>query len=789
MKISATTLFSLALIIGFIFPKNTAAQNLPDEWQISDDGKRLVIGGNETMGFFDESVIHNIELWFDEANYWTLLTNNYQSSTDLGALMIVDGDTLESEVGVRFKGQTSYQQTQGEQKKSFNITLDFVDENQDIAGYETINLNNGFQDPSFMREVLYLHFSRRHNPSLKANYAQLFINGENWGPYPCVQGLDGDFLQEWFLSSDGTRWRALKTIGGGGGPGGGGTGGPFGTGYSSLNWLNTSDTSEYKKYYTLKKTHKDNPWEDLVKTCDILGNTPLASLEDSIKLYMDLDRTLWYLATEILFADDDGYVHKGGMDYYLYWEPETGRMVPLEYDGNSVMLNMNVNWSPFYNQTDNRFVLMNRLFAVPAIRQRYLAHVRTMIEESFVQADIVEAIDNYFEMVGPLVQDDDKYLYTYNQFVNEKENLKNLFQQRRNNILGNTEVGQQGLAISNANYSSPAGAWTAPQANESVTVTAAVSGTAGISAVNLYYAAGLVGVFSKTSMHDDGAHGDGAANDGIFGAEIPGQGNGEYVRFYIEAIANNTPKTASYLPKGAEHDVYVYRVAVSDFVASDVVVNELMASNESTASDQDGEFEDWIELYNNSSSSIDLSGWFLSDKFDDLQKWTFPAGTFIDGNGYLIVWADENGSQAGLHANFKLSASGESLYLVDPNLAIAQEIIFGEQTTDMGYARVPNGNGDFVIQLPTFNANNDVLNAVEDVTTTTAIDIFPNPASSTVFIKTNIAQQVKLEVLNTIGQRIYESEIIGQARLDIATWPAGMYWLKLGTEAQKLVVE
>jgi spore coat protein CotH len=788
MKIAATTLIGLAVITGFVFPKNTAAQNLPDEWRMSDDGKRLIIGGNETKGFFDESVIHSIELWFDEPNYWTLLTNNYQSGTDLGALMIVDGDTLESEVGVHFKGQTSYQQTQGEQKKSFNITLDFADENQDIEGYETLNLNNGFQDPSFMRELLYLHLSRRHNPSLKGNYAQLFINGENWGPYPCVQGLDGDFLKEWFLSSDGTRWRALKTIGGGG-PGSGGTGGPFGTGYSSLNWLNTSDTSEYKKFYTLKKTHKENPWEDLVKTCDKLGNTPLAALEDSIKLYMDLDRTLWFLATEIIFADDDGYAHKGGMDYYLYWEPETGRMVPLEYDGNSAMLGMNINWSPFYNQNDDRFVLMNRLFAVPAIRQRYLAHVRTMMEESFVQTDIEAAIDNYFEMVGPLVQDDSKYLYTYNQFVTEKENLKNLFQQRRNNILANTEVAQQGLDISNVNYSSQAGEWTAPQANESVTVTAQIGGAAGIHAANLYYGTGLVGVFSKTTMHDDGAHGDGAANDGIFGAEIPGQGNGVYVRFYMEAIAANTPKTASYLPKGAEHDVYVYRVGTTDFVASDVVINEIMASNETTASDQDGEFDDWIELYNNSSSSMDLSGWFLSDKSDDLQKWSFPTGTFIEGNGYLVVWADENGSQAGLHANFKLSASGESLYLVDPNLAIAQEIIFGEQTTDMGYARVPNGTGDFVIQPPTFGANNDLLNAVEDLAAHAVVDIYPNPASGAVFIKTNKAQGVALEVLNTIGQRLFLGEIFGQAWLDVAQWPAGVYWVKVGDETRKLVVE
>ncbi len=341
------------------------AQSLPDEMRFSADGRRLVSGGNETTGFYDESQLHTIELIFDEANYWTLLTNNYQSGTDLGAVMVLNGDTLEHEVGVRFKGQTSYSMNQNSQKKSFNITLDFADPDQDIDGYETLNLNNCFQDPSFIREMIYLHQSRNHNQSLKANYVNLYINGQYWGPYPSVQALDNKFIREWFLSSDGTRWRALKTIGGGGGPGGGGgTGGPFGTGYSSLNWLNTTDTAEYKKYYTLKKANKTNPWDDLVKVCDKLNNTPSASLEDTIKNYMDLDRTLWFLATEIAFADDDGYVNKGGMDYFLYWEPETKLMVPLEYDGNSIMESMTATWSPFYHANDTDYALIRVCFEI-----------------------------------------------------------------------------------------------------------------------------------------------------------------------------------------------------------------------------------------------------------------------------------------------------------------------------------------------------------------------------------------------------------------------------------------
>ncbi|MBK9016151.1 MAG: CotH kinase family protein [Saprospiraceae bacterium] len=786
MKTIKTPLLILA-ILAYAFGK-MGAQNLPDEMHFSPDGKRLITGGNVTTGFYDESAFHTIELIFDEPNYWSLLTNNYQSGTDLGAVMVLNGDTLANEVGVRFKGQTSYSQNQNSQKKSFNITLDWADPDQDIEGYETLNLNNCFQDPSFMREVLYLHQSRQHTQSLKANYVQLYINGVYWGPYPNVQALDGKFTKEWFQSSDGTRWRALKTIGGGG-PGGG-TGGPFGTGYCSLNWLGTTDSSEYKKYYTLKKTNKTNPWEDLIKVCDKLNNTPLASLEDTIKNYMDLDRTLWFLATEIAFADDDGYVFKGGMDYYLYWEPETNRIVPIEYDGNTILEPMNASWGAFYNQNDTRYPLLNRLLAVPAIRQRYLAHLRTIMQDAVGQAEIDGQIDAYFEMIDPYVATDTKKIYTYQEFVSEKNALKTLFQTRRNTVNNNAEVNVQGLTVADVNMVSANGTWTSPDAGQPVTVTAQVSGALGVSKVNLHFGSGLVGIFDETEMFDDGAHGDGAASDGLFGAEIPAFGNGDYVRFYIEALANNTAKTATYFPKGAEYDVFVYQVGVTQFFDSEVVINEIMASNEAAVADQDGEFEDWIELYNNAADVVDLSGWHLTDSYTNLAKWTFPDGTTIPGNGYLIVWADENGSQSGLHANFKLSASGESLYLLDDQQRIGQEVVFGDQQTDLGYARVPNGTGDFVIQAHTFNANNENgVNAVADIAEQNRLEIYPNPASGQVTVCSTSSQLGRLQVFNALGQMVLEEEARFATKLDVSNWQSGVYWVRAGEEPRKLVVK
>ena len=54
---------------------------------------------------------------------------------------------------------------------------------------------------------------------------------------------------------------------------------------------------------------------------------------DYLNQYLDLDATLWHLAVEIIFSDDDSYINKGGMDYYIYYDLYNERILPIEYDG------------------------------------------------------------------------------------------------------------------------------------------------------------------------------------------------------------------------------------------------------------------------------------------------------------------------------------------------------------------------------------------------------------------------------------------------------------------------
>jgi len=122
-----------------------------------------------------------------------------------------------------------------------------------------------------------------------------------------------------------------------------------------------------------------------------------------------------------------------------------------------------------------------------------------------------------------------------------------------------------------------------------------------------------------------------------------------------------------------------------------------MASNVSCIEDPEGQCDDWIEIYNYGVDAVDLGGMYLTDNLSDPVKWQIPANdptlTTIDPGGYLLIWADGDTSDAGLHANFKLSATGEEIGLFKSDgITLLDSVIFDEQTSDISYGRYPDGS-------------------------------------------------------------------------------------------------
>jgi hypothetical protein len=134
----------------------------------------------QVPGLYEETVLRTLHLEFHQSDWWEQLERNYATKVNLSADLIVD-DVLYPDVGVRFKGFTSYQRAARSYKRSFNIEIDDVHDDQRLMGYRTLNLHNAYNDPSFLREVLYSNLARRYIPNVKANFVLLTINGESWG--------------------------------------------------------------------------------------------------------------------------------------------------------------------------------------------------------------------------------------------------------------------------------------------------------------------------------------------------------------------------------------------------------------------------------------------------------------------------------------------------------------------------------------------------------------------------------------------------------------------------------
>lgn len=133
--------------------------------------------------------------------------------------------------------------------------------------------------------------------------------------------------------------------------------------------------------------------------------------------------------------------------------------------------------------------------------------------------------------------------------------------------------------------------------------------------------------------------------------------------------------------------------------AVDLAINEVMASNTLTKADPQGQYDDWIEIYNFGSTPLDVGGLYLTDDLNDPTQWQIPAGdpdlTTIAPGGYLLIWADGDLDGQGLHASFRLSAGGEEIGLFDADGAtLIDSMVFPKLVADVSYGRQPDGGED-----------------------------------------------------------------------------------------------
>lgn len=168
-----------------------------------------------------------------------------------------------------------------------------------------------------------------------------------------------------------------------------------------------------------------------------------------------------------------------------------------------------------------------------------------------------------------------------------------------------------------------------------------------------------------------------------------------------------------YDPNGAWRfdNIRVLGVAVEGTPNGPTVrINEIMASNGGTLADEDGDFEDWIELHNFGEESVNLSGIGLSDDFDNAFRWVLPEIHLGPGE-FLLVWAsgkDRRAPGGELHTNFSIASSGEEILLTAPDGSRIDELPPTNIPRDISLGRSPDGTGDwFFFSETTPGASNE----------------------------------------------------------------------------------
>ena len=280
-------------------------------------GPKLTVGdvkqySNEPL--YDMKVLRTLFLEFEDADWEKELADFYHTDVDVPAKLTVDGKVYR-DVGVHFRGASSFMMVPEGRKRSLNLSMNFVHDEQRLGGYRTLNLLNSNQDPTFLRTVLYHHVARQYIPAPKANYMRVVINGESWGIYVNAQQFNSDFTKEWFGSTKGARWKVPGSPGGRGG----------------LAYLG-EDMAPYKRLYEIKTKDDPKVWADFIRMCKVLNETPPEKLEAALEPLLDIDGALKFLALDKTFINNDGYWVRAS-DYSIYQDIK-GKFHVIPHDAN-----------------------------------------------------------------------------------------------------------------------------------------------------------------------------------------------------------------------------------------------------------------------------------------------------------------------------------------------------------------------------------------------------------------------------------------------------------------------
>ena len=499
---------------------------------------------------YNPAVITKIEIFFEDENW------NYQLDTaklgsegyKAGALKI--NGTYFDEVGLKYKGHSSYDPTF--KKKPWNISINEY-HSYSYDGYTGMKFANIYADPSMVREAVAYNILKNYMSCPKANFAEIYVNDVLIGLYTNTESINNSFCTRYFGSKGNTFFECSTTL-------------PTATPAFKGNFRYVSADSLHSQYQSGYELKSNAGWGDLLALCNAVTNEPAA-----LPNILYVDEAIWMLAFDNLSINIDSYIGVFSQNHYIY-KDKTGLFHPIVWDlnmsfgafahagqgatGMGTLSLANLPTLPLnLHQGDQYWPLINVIFNNPQYKKMYFAHAKTMFNEFFANGKYKTMAEDFKTLINPLVALDTNKFFSDEQY---SHGMENTYTFESLTIPGFGAVMDARIeylkSIPEFLAVQPEIADVSAYKNDNeLFITAVLTHEKNVFLA--YRKGGTHNEFTKIQMFDDGNHGDSGAGDGIYGAFIPNISELKMVDYFIYAENDDAGK---FSPERAQFEFYAY---------------------------------------------------------------------------------------------------------------------------------------------------------------------------------------------------------------------------------------
>lgn len=375
---------------------------------------------DSSLVLFDDSKVHEYTLTFYDTDYATKMEANYFNDAGYIPAKFSDGTITLDSVGVRYKGNSSYNAASSSPKKPLKIKFNEFISGQKYYGIKVLNFSNGYGDPTFLREKISYDISLKYMPSPRSNFAAITIGSEYIGLYTQIEQVNEQFLDRIYQDKTLNLYKASDAG-------------------ASLVYSDNNPNS-YVSEMELKTNEDLNDWSGMVSFLNYINNTEDELFCNSYTNYMNPDNVAPFFAFMMVMSHFDSYIGSG-RNFYLTQMNAAGYISFVPWDLNLTFGGYPNGWDVYKQSAittsniDQR-PLFKKLMGCEEFKFKYLAYIKKMITTDASEESIQKAIDKHVSIIQPFVEADNNKFFSLSDFTT---NLNSKLRTSSGSIPGLTE--------------------------------------------------------------------------------------------------------------------------------------------------------------------------------------------------------------------------------------------------------------------------------------------------------------------------------------------------------------